>query len=757
MLHLDRAASTRRIGWPTVAGLVILPLIVALTLLGTTWHRDTRLTQVSGAVVNLDQAVTINGKTVPLGRQLADAIVDRDGANISLTLSDTADADAGLASGTYAVVVTIPKNFSAAATSVSKGADAEQATLQVRTSPSANVQEAAVGAEIARLGTQTLSTSLAKSYVDNIYVGLDSMKTNLTKMATGAKQLSTGATGVANGASSASAGTAKLRDGLGALDAARSQFASSSQLVSSGTALTSGADKLASGIATMQAGVQNSSSDMSQLSALDTGAKQVADGASGVSRGVSQVSGVLNGYANGTSTIPAPKVPASATAAVQQQFVAACTPALVTQLGTGLTQALTQALTPLLGAGAQQTAAAIAGQLASPMATQICQGMAPAMASSFEAGFQQGWKAGVRGGATVGVRALTTKDPRTGQSLVSGASALSTGATKLSGGVHQLVTELPKQTAAQKAQLVSGLGRLHTGATTLASGVRSYTNGTSAFVTGVRRYTDGVGQAYRGSVDLASGMAKLDAGAGKLASGTKTYAEQVAAGAAKVPKYSAGDRAKIATVASQPVQQGQDITEAPLVSTTTLLSVLALWLGALAVYLVIAVVPSRVLTSSRQSWQLVAATLVPGMVISLAQGLALGIVDSIVLGLSPGRAIGLTTFLMGLGVVFVALNHALAAWLGGLGRLLSLTLATLGTAAGLSAVVPSLVSSLAAWSPYLPGLRAARAIATGGSGLTGSFAWLTLWLVGALVASVLSVVRRRRLTASQYRAQLDPA
>ena len=72
------------------------------------------------AIVNNDKPVTINGQYVPLGRQLTAGLVkgsDDLPSNLDWTISNTADAAAGLANGTYDAVITIPENFSAAATS----------------------------------------------------------------------------------------------------------------------------------------------------------------------------------------------------------------------------------------------------------------------------------------------------------------------------------------------------------------------------------------------------------------------------------------------------------------------------------------------------------------------------------------------------------------------------------------------------------------------------------------------------------------
>ena len=119
MPSLERASSARRVGTWSLVGLVLVPLIVAAGFLWATWDSTDRLDRVQAAVVNLDEPVELDGQTVPLGRQLAGGLVsggsgeEKVDTNFDWVLTDEADAKAGLDSGSYAAVVTIPETFSA--------------------------------------------------------------------------------------------------------------------------------------------------------------------------------------------------------------------------------------------------------------------------------------------------------------------------------------------------------------------------------------------------------------------------------------------------------------------------------------------------------------------------------------------------------------------------------------------------------------------------------------------------------------------
>ena len=125
MFTLERAQASGRVGWLSMLGLVLVPAAGGRRLLVGHLELLDRLDRVQAAIVNNDEGVTLNKQFVPLGRQLAGGLVKgEDGVdNFDWVLTDDADAKSGLAPGTYAAVVTIPKDFSKQATSFSQGRD----------------------------------------------------------------------------------------------------------------------------------------------------------------------------------------------------------------------------------------------------------------------------------------------------------------------------------------------------------------------------------------------------------------------------------------------------------------------------------------------------------------------------------------------------------------------------------------------------------------------------------------------------------
>ena len=60
----------------TLAALIFVPLIVVGTLMWGLWNPTDRLDNVTAAIVNNDEPVTINGQLTPLGRLLTAGLVD---------------------------------------------------------------------------------------------------------------------------------------------------------------------------------------------------------------------------------------------------------------------------------------------------------------------------------------------------------------------------------------------------------------------------------------------------------------------------------------------------------------------------------------------------------------------------------------------------------------------------------------------------------------------------------------------------------
>jgi len=271
MAAFGATSGTPRLGRLAVIGLIVVPLLIggilAWALAAPTAHPE-RLT---AAIVNDDQPVTVDGQSVPLGRQFTARLMaaqepvqpgaDPDAAppqSLDWVLTNDRDAAEGLASGRYAAVVHIPRSFSADATSISgPGAQARQAVVEVRTTPASAWLDPALTGAVTEAATAALGRELTGRYLQQVYSGFNTIAQQIGQAADGADQ-------VAAGAASAAAGAAELADGAGAL---------------------------ASGLASLSAGAAGLSSGLAQLDAV---AQPLPGAAADIAGGANRVASALD-------------------------------------------------------------------------------------------------------------------------------------------------------------------------------------------------------------------------------------------------------------------------------------------------------------------------------------------------------------------------------------------------------------------------------------------------------------------------------
>jgi putative membrane protein len=427
---LERAGSHRRIGWLSILGIVLVPLVVAGILVWALWNPEERLPQVTAAIVNNDEPVELDGQQVPLGRQLSAGLVGSDDPNYDWVITDEDDATAGLADGTYVAVVTIPNNFSEAATSVGgEAAEAEQATIDVTTSDRTRLVDDALTATITSTAASLTGEELTTSYLENVYVGFNTLGDQLGEAADGAQKTADGADQLATGADDLAKGAGELATGA--------------------DTLATGADSLASGVGDLDSGVQALAGGLSQLkegtSALPTQeqADQLAAGANGLAAG-------LQGLVTGSAAALAEQ------ATTAQGLAAACDGSAD------------------FCAGLQQYAdgiSAAADAPADPQLTQLVQG-APQIAQSV---------AGLANGA-VSLKNAIAQSADGAARLASGSSQAASGASQYAAGVSQFSDGV--------TQLADGTTTLADGTSSLADGVGQLADGLDTAVDALPTYSE---------------------------------------------------------------------------------------------------------------------------------------------------------------------------------------------------------------------------------------------------------------------------
>ncbi|MBS1908154.1 MAG: YhgE/Pip family protein [Actinobacteria bacterium] len=465
--------------------------------------------------------------------------------------------------------------------------------------------------------------------------------------------------------------------------------------------VATGADQLATGAKSAAAGA----------AALPDGATKLADGAGQLADGATRLSTGLDAIASG-----------------------------ITSAQTGANQA---------GAGLAQGADALQAQGIVPQ--KLFDGVNGTKQAT--AGVSQGVSGLVTGLAALSKSCDTAAQPEfcatlTGtvqgaqKQLVPGAAQAADAASQTAAGLSQFNTEASSTLAGQLRTAADGINQLSAGLGQLA-------DGTSQSATGAGNLATGAAGLQSGATQLADGATQLSTGVGSLATGTTSLASGLHQAADSLPQRTDGQASSLAEVVANPVTAD---TSSGMFGPTAipLLAAVVLWFGGLASFLVMRAFTARALTSRRASASLALRAFAPAAAIGAAQGLLVAIVVEIVAKYDPSRWWGFAGVAVLAGVAFAAVNQALVAVLGGIGRWIAAVVGVAALGAGIISTLPGWLATIAGLLPTSP---AATAL-LGGDGVGSAIAALVVWALLALLATTLAVTVRRTTSA---RAVLAPA
>lgn len=760
ILATNRRGGDRAL-WRTVLGLLVVPLTIAGLLVWGLWNPGERLHTVTAAIVNLDEPVELDGQLLPLGRVLAAELVgdprshgsgehatpETETATVraedkavgaeeesqladstfTWVLSDAADAAAGLADGRYATVVTIPENFSRAATAFPRNAlgvsaehtpagtsaglsagegisdspaelesatvSAVPAVVQIDTSERGRLLDAAIADIVTAAATEVLNAELGAQYVGGVFVGMHELRSGLAEAANGAQlladgsgQLHTGMAEFARGSAQLASGAEELAAGSAQLVTGTAQLADGAQRLSGGARqVASGAEDLTVGAAGIAAGANGIATGTASLA---QGARESANGQLALADGIGQYVGGVNTTIDEVLPLrdnllpqidmlieqieqdvilfPTPEAKAEALAALQAMRGG------LSDMGTQLT-ALRDDGTPLAAGAAQGAAGAV--QLADGLdGVALGAGQLAAGASSYSAGVTQ-FSAGVAG--------------------------LSNGVGEFAAGVHELARRTPE----------------------LASGSRQLADGASAASGGAER--------------LALGVSELAGGSSELANGLHTAFSNI-------PEYSAAEREQLARLAVQPVTASGGSEEFFHAAGVPLFTGVALWAGGFAIVLALSTLWSRTQHAARSVAHITVRSVLPIAGFGAAQGALVGLLLPPILGYDLSQTLGFFWLALLGGTVFALVNQGLKALLGGAGTFLSFSLLVVTFAIGVISTAPPLLQAIGDASPIAALLSGLQATVFGGGGLGAASVALLLWGVGGVMLTAFAISRRRR-------------
>ncbi|TFC95175.1 MULTISPECIES: YhgE/Pip family protein [Cryobacterium] len=440
------------------------------------------------------------------------------------------------------------------------------------------------------------------------------------------------------------------------------------------------------------------------LAGLGESLTQAADGAAQVSTGVSGVVTGLDSLAGGTAAAASGASTAATGAATFSSGVTE-----YTQGVTGLSDGLTQ-----LNRGAAGLA---------PLATGL-----PAYAAGVQAtadGFSE-------------LNAAMQSDPR----VADYAPAL----LEIQGGLDALAAQSPgiRQAGPGIQGVLDGVSQSATGASLLAAGGGDLRGGAGELATGVAGISTGLSQLATGTTDAATGARLLETGAAELAGGLRDGADSAA-------PLTDTDPVVTSAVVSEPVgiTTERDNAFASIGPVIGMVFVpIGLWIGALAIVLVMKPLSAIALASTASTGGLVARSLGRAFGIAAAQAVVVVLLLHSTLGVAWSLLPATLAFAVFLAFVFAAVHHFLTAAFGRVGIVVSLVLLALQlTAVGGLYPIELVSTPFQLISPYLPltwAVQGMQAIVSGGDGGAGGpAAILMIFALVSVLASYATVARRR--------------
>ena len=556
--------------------IIAIPAIYTTLFLGSMWDPYGKLDNLPVAVVNLDEPVEYEGETLNVGKKLVDKL--KDDGSLCFNFTDADQAERGLKNGTYYMVITVPKNFSENATTLTD-ATPKKMELDYKTNPGTNyiamkmsetalekiktsvaqevtktyaetifdkiseagdgMKDAADGAGEIYDGTEKLSDG-NKTISDNLKTlsegtltfkdGTSELKVGLSSYLDGVNQLSDGSTTLANGATSLLTGALKLNEGANSLS-------DGTKTLSSGTAtLESGAKTLESGLKTYTDGVKQANDGAAALNsnsaALTSGAQQLTAGNEQLSSGSAQILGGLNQMSSTVkSGLPSEdKITelsggldtySAAIGKMNEELQNTALPseeelAALNAVKTDLTNSLTNA-----GDNAKSLYVLAAQLQASgdlQTAAQVKE-IADSLAANVTSAANDAT-------AISAVFEQVTPSLSKVTELKNGVAELNENKELVLGGaktaVSGMYSGLANVSYALDTQIIPGMSTLDGGISQVSDGAKSLSSGLTAYTSGVAQVGNGLTQLNDNSAQLNSGATQLSSGASQLASGAKT-------------------------------------------------------------------------------------------------------------------------------------------------------------------------------------------------------------------------------------------
>lgn len=710
---------SNRILLVVTAAVIIIPAIYTTLFLGSMWDPYGNVGKLPVAVVNHDRPAVLDGRTLHIGKDLAEELKGND--SLDFCFPSEEDAEKGLETGRYYMVITIPEDFSENAAALTAPSP-EKMVLQFKTNPGTNYIASKMGETAMKELKNSIREEVTRSYAQVMIDKAAEAADGVAQAVDGIQNLDAGASSLAGGIAEAGEGGEKLASGTAAAD---------ESMVS-----------LSKGLSVLE---EKTSGLPAAASALDEGAGALTDGAQSISQGLDTLSSGVSDLQEGADTLSAGLNAVTGEGGARSAQLRSGAAALRDALG-----AIVSAM-PTGDSRSAATADSSTGN-SSPADSRSAAAADSSAAAAADSG--SGDTADIPGNLSGLIAELSAVQQQ--------AAALSQGIDAYTAGADA-AADAGLQLAAGVTQLRAGVDSLKSGMSDLNGGIISLRSGTSSLAESAPALTEGITQAAsgaeqiqqqgtlalrRGAADLDNGLGRLGEGAADLKNGTSLLASEAARISSETEVFSDGSREQrdeIVDMFAAPLEIEEEqityVTDNGHAMAPYMMSV-GLWVGCIAFCLMYPLTSCPGKPGSGVKWWLSKASVLAVTAVLQAAVMlgALAFFD----GFEPERAALTALTACAASVAFMSVMYFFTSLLGRVGSFLMLVFMVVQLA-GSAGTYPleisgSFVPYLHKWVPFTYTVTAFRSTISGGEDISGCLFFL---LALTVVFTVLTVLEFR--------------
>ncbi len=486
-----------------MAAIIAIPTIYTTFFLGSMWDPYGELKHLPVAVVNNDQPVIYRDERLAIGETLVDNLKEDGSLDFHFVGAD--EAQSGLKNGTYYMIITIPSDFSANASTLFD-ASPQKMQLSYETNPGKNYIAAKMSDSALQKIRDSISEEVTKEYTEALFSEITEAGDGMQDAADGAAEIRDGASDAADGSEELAKNLKKLADSSLTFAAGSEELTVGIQTYTDGVeAADEGANEIAKGLHTLQ-------------SSSTKGTKELYDGANTLADGVEE-------YTSGVAQAQAGAQQLSGKSAELVQGV--------TKVAGGVTTLKAGADAEL--AGLQELSEQLGQQLsggASQMQA-IENGLSDLENGIGELAANMEMLSDAAGSLDAQTLAQTISQLNEKvQELDQSAGQLLPASGQMIGGLAEGLTDVKTalDRTGEDMGLIQGMQAVDLGLESISTGLTS----SDGLVAGVKSYTDGVGAVYAGLTQLNENSEDLADGASELRSGVKTLKNELSDGITKL-------------------------------------------------------------------------------------------------------------------------------------------------------------------------------------------------------------------------------